>query len=203
MWQGILSPTVGDAGSDYRSSLSPQENTYMTRHITHSFHLVLMLGMFVLFTAIPASGHGSSREEVTLSDDPSSCVDNVKPELLGSTPSEVEGYSLVTARVTFAPGGSLGAHIHPGTLVATVVEGTLGFTLISDAQMDVNRAPAADGSRATDVAMPGEEVILDVGDGFVETGMVHSARNASDVQTVVIISGLVETGQPLTQCVEQ
>ena len=175
----------------------------MSRQLTHVFRLAMLLGMFVLVSAIPASGHSSSQEDVTLSEDPSSCVVDVKPELLGSTPSEVEGYSLVSARVTFAPGGSLGAHIHPGTLVATVVEGTLGFTLISDGQMDVNRAPAADGSRATDVAIPGEEVLLEVGDGFVETGMVHSARNVADAQTVVIISGLVETGQPLTQCVEQ
>jgi quercetin dioxygenase-like cupin family protein len=105
--------------------------------------------------------------------------------------------------VTFAPGGTLGAHIHPGTLVATVVEGSLGFTLISEAQMDINRAPAADGTRATEVAVPGQEVVLSPGDGFVETGMVHSARNASDGQTVVMISGLIKTGEPLTQCVVQ
>jgi quercetin dioxygenase-like cupin family protein len=142
-----------------------------------------------------------SHQEVTVAEDPTFCIDNVKGELLGSTPSEIEGYSLVSARVTFAPGGTLGAHIHPGTLVATVVEGALGFTLITDAQMDVNRAPAADGTRATDVAFPGEEVVLAPGDGFVETGMVHSARNASDGQTVVMISGLIQTGQPLTQCV--
>lgn len=183
-----------------------------------------MLGMLVMVMTFPAaavepsepswssSGLAETRpgshlmahqEEVTLSEDPASCVSDVKGEVLGSTPTEIDGYSLVTARVTFAPGGTLGAHIHPGTLVATVVEGSLGFTLITDAQMDVTRAPAADGSRATDVALPGQEVVLEAGDGFVETGMVHSARNASDGQTVVMISGIVETGQPLTQCVVQ
>jgi hypothetical protein len=174
----------------------------MYRRIHHTFHLVFILGLLALATALPASAH-DAREQVTLADDPTSCIVDVKGEALGSTPSEIEGYSLVSARVTFAPGGTLGAHIHPGTLVATVVEGSLGFTLITDAQMDVNRAPAADGSRATDVAMPGEEVALEVGDGFVETGMVHSARNLSDGPTVVMISGIVETGQLLTQCVAQ
>lgn len=183
----------------------------MSYRIQHVFQFVLMLGMLVMVTAFPvaahqpsgAAAHRMSQEEVTLSEDPSSCVSDVKGEVLGSTPSEVEGYALVSARVTFAPGGTLGAHIHPGTLVATVVEGSLGFTLITDAQMDVYRAPAADGTRATDIALPGEEVSLDVGDGFVETGMVHSARNLSDGPTVVMISGLIEEGQPLTQCVVQ
>lgn len=182
----------------------------MSLRIHHTFQFVFMLGILVLITAFPVAAHQPSghmthqtaQEGVTLSEDPSSCVSDVNGEVLGKTPSEVEGYDLVSARVTFAPGGTLGAHIHPGTLVATVVEGSLGFTLITDAQMDIMRAPAADGSRATDVALPGEEVSLDVGDGFVETGMVHSARNLSDGQTVVLISGLIEEGKPLTQCVE-
>jgi hypothetical protein len=193
----------------------------MSYRIQHAFHLVMLFGILVMVTAIPAAAHEPhasralsdhsgamsyymTQEDVTVLDDPSSCITGVTPELFGSTlPSQVKGYSLVSARLTFAPGASIGAHIHPGTLVVTVVEGSLGFTLISDGQMDVNRAPAADGSRATDVAMPGHEVVLDAGDGFVETGMVHSARNASDGDTVVVISGLVEDGQPLTQCVAQ
>jgi hypothetical protein len=175
----------------------------MSRHTLQTTRLVLMLAVLFLVSALPASAHRASQEEVTLAADPTSCIADVKGEVLGSTPSEIDGYSLVSARVTFAPGGTLGAHIHPGTLVATVVEGSLGFTLITDGEMDVTRAPAADGTRATDVAMPGEEVVLGIGDGFVETGMVHSARNASDGPTVVVISGIVETGQPLTQCVAQ
>jgi quercetin dioxygenase-like cupin family protein len=144
------------------------------------------------------------QEEVTILDDPTSCIVGVTPEMLGSgSPANVEGYSLVSVRLTFAPDATIGAHIHPGTLVATVVEGSLGFTLISDGEMDINRAPAAEGTPTTDVALPGAEVVLEAGDGFVETGMVHSARNASDGETVVIISGLVEEGQGLTQCVEQ
>lgn len=184
----------------------------MSQRIQHVFQFVALIGMLVMVTAFPASAHqqpesgGSTHhaaQEVTIAEDPTSCIANVKGEVLGSTPSDIEGYSLVSARVTFAPGGTLGAHIHPGTLVATVVEGSLGFTLISDGQMDVNRAPAADGSRATDVALPNQEVLLDPGDGFVETGMVHSARNASDGETVVMISGLIKTGEKLTQCVVQ
>jgi hypothetical protein len=197
-----------------------QENNLMASRFHYAYHLVLALGMLVMVMAIPAAAHEPdeptspsdhaaqpshlmSQEDVTVADDPTFCIADVKGEVLGSTPSPIDGFSLVTARVTFAPGGTLGAHIHPGTLVATVVEGSLGFTLITDAQMDVTRAPAADGTRATDVALPGEEVVLDIGDGFVETGMVHSARNVSDGPTVVMISGLVETGQPLTQCVAQ
>lgn len=188
--------------------------------ITRRVHVLFVVALLALTAALPALAHEPAepmsrtggagplahrmaQEEVTLSDDPTSCIADVKGEVLGSTPSGTEGYALVSARVTFAPGGTLGAHIHPGTLVATVVEGSLGFTLISDGQMDVYRAPATDGSRATDLALPGEEVQLEVGDGFVETGMVHSARNLSDGPTVVMISGLIEAGKPLTQCVAQ
>lgn len=176
----------------------------MLRRFQALTRFLLMFGVLALITVLPAYAHESSQEEVTIAEDPSSCIVGVTPEMLGSgMPSNVEGYSLVSARLTFAPGATIGAHIHPGTLVATVVEGSLGFTLISDGEMPVNRAPAADGTRATDVALPGEEVVLGAGDGFVETGMIHSARNASDGETVVIIAGLVEEGQPLTQCVEQ
>lgn len=193
----------------------------MFHRIQHLFKFLALFGMLAMITAFPVaatepnesrapSDHSiqtshfmGQQEQVTVADDPTFCIADVKGEVLGSTPSEVDGYSLVSARVTFAPGGTLGAHIHPGTLVATVVEGSLGFTLISEAQMDINRAPAADGTRATEIAVPGQEVVLSPGDGFVETGMVHSARNASDGQTVVMISGLIKTGEPLTQCVVQ
>lgn len=181
----------------------------MTSHIRRAFQFVALLGMLVMVTAFPAAAHDSpasvrhSSREVTVLDDPASCIVGVTPEMFGSAPSsQADGYSLVSVRLTFAPGASIGAHIHPGTLIAIVDSGSLAFTLISDGEMDINRAPAADGSRATDVARPGEEVVLTPGDGFVETGMVHSARNAADGETVVIISGLVEDGQALTQCVE-
>jgi quercetin dioxygenase-like cupin family protein len=221
MWAFLHKPIVGVAGKQRRISFHSRSNTTMAFRLKHVFQFVAALGMLVMVMALPAaatepnesrapSDHAiqsshlmAQQEDVTIADDPTFCIADVKGEVLGSTPSEIEGYSLVSARVTFAPGGTIGAHIHPGTLVATVVEGSLGFTLITDAQMSVSRAPAADGSRAIDAAFPGQEVVLTPGDGFVETGMVHSARNTSDGQTVVMISGLIKTGQPLTQCVAQ
>jgi hypothetical protein len=53
-------------------------------------------------------------------------------------------------------------------------------------------APVPDGKPSTDIALPGEELTLEVRDGFVESGMAHSVRNVSDGQTVVFISGLIE-----------
>ena len=49
--------------------------------------------------------------------------------------------------------------------------------------------------------MPGQEAVLDPGDYFIETGMVHSARTVGEEPAVVTFTGLVEAGQPVTSCV--
>src|SRR5690606_7054257 len=99
-------PNVRDAGIDFVPRIPNQESPSMYRRIHHTLHLVFILGLLALATALPASAH-DTREQVTLADDPTSCIVDVKGEVLGSTPSEIEGYSLVSARVTFAPGGTL------------------------------------------------------------------------------------------------
>jgi hypothetical protein len=48
----------------------------------------------------------------------------------------------------------------------------------------------------------GQEVVLNPGDWIVESGMVHSARTVGEEPVAVIFTGLVETGQPLTSCIE-
>jgi len=130
------------------------------------------------------------------------CATNVSAQVLGATPIGDGSHTLVQARVIFAPGGSIGTHTHPGTLVVTVESGILGFTPIGDGEMTVNRVATAD-TEATNEPLPlGEETAVNPGDWFVETGMVHTGVNLSDGETTVLISGLIETGQPLTICTE-
>ncbi len=130
------------------------------------------------------------------------CAADVSAQVLGTSPVGDGSQTLVLARVIFAPGGSLGAHTHPGTIVATVESGVLGFTLLDAGAMSITRA-ATDGTPAAQEPLTvDQETTLDPGDGFVEMGMVHSARSIGDEPAVVLISGLIETGQPLTQCVE-
>jgi hypothetical protein len=59
------------------------------------------------------------------------CATSVTAQVLGSTsPAEATGQTLVLARIIFGPGGSIGAHTHPGTLVVSVDAGSFGFTLL-------------------------------------------------------------------------
>ena len=128
------------------------------------------------------------------------CASGVSSQVLGMSPVGDGSQTMILARVIFAPGGSLGAHTHPGTVVATVESGSFAFTHLGDGEMNVNRAATAT-TEATSEPLPhGEEVILAPGDWFVETGMIHSAKNLSDGPTTVVLTGLITTGQPLTIC---
>ena len=130
------------------------------------------------------------------------CATNMSAQVLGATPVGDGSQTLVLARVIFAPGGSLGAHTHPGTLTAIVETGSFGFTLIEDGEMMITRAATADTEATQEPLTPGEEASLDPGDSFIEAGMIHSARNLSDQQTTVLLAGLIESGQPLTSCAD-
>jgi len=155
----------------------------------------------LLLAAIPTLGAGAAPPEpqpVTLP-----CTTNVGAQVLGSAqPASAAGQSLVLVRLTFGPGGSIGPHTHPGTLVASVESGTLGFTLVEEGAMAVMRSAPAGTPAAAEPLTPGREAELAPGDGFVETGMVHAARAVDDEPATVLLSGLVEAGQPLIQCVD-
>jgi hypothetical protein len=94
------------------------------------------------------------------------------------------------------------AHTHPGTLIATVDSGSLVFTLLHEGEMNINRAAVGGTPSVVEPLTLNQETVLEAGDWFLETGMIHSAFNTSDEPTVIIISGLIETGQPLTICAD-
>lgn len=161
------------------------------------FHGIIRVPLLLTMMLVPLVMTGAATAQGT-SEGPS-CITGVTPQVLGATqPEHAPGYTLVTARLTFEPGGSIGAHTHPGTLVVTVESGTFGLTLLSDDHMQITRA----GSDVEEMAVQDEEAVLEAGDGFVEMGMIHSARNLGDDELVVTVSGLVENDQPLTQCVD-
>lgn len=131
------------------------------------------------------------------------CATNAFAQVLGMTPVNDGAQNLVLARVIFEQGGSIMAHTHPGTLVATVESGVFGFTHLGDGEMTVTRAATADGEAVTEPMPHGEEVVLNPGDGFVETGMIHTGSSIGDEPATVLLTGLIEAGQPLTICVEE
>ena len=138
------------------------------------------------------------RQPVTLP-----CATNAFVQVFGrGAPAAAGGQELVLARVTFEPGGGIGPHTHPGTLVQTVESGTLGFTLVEEGEMALMRSGGAGTPAAAEPLPVGQEVELGPGDWFVETGMVHTGRAVGDEPVVLVYAGLFEAGQPLTACVE-
>jgi quercetin dioxygenase-like cupin family protein len=133
------------------------------------------------------------------------CATNMRALTLGTTqPASADGQSLVLVRAIFEVGGGIGPHTHPGTLVVVIESGQFGLTLAEDSAMHmvVMRAADAPGTPAAEEQlMPGQETILEPGDYFIETGMVHSARTVGEEPAIVTYTGLVEAGQPVTTCV--
>lgn len=116
-----------------------------------------------------------------------------------SFPASADGQALVSARITIEPGGGYDPHFHPGTLNVFIDSGEFAFTLLEDHDgMMVNRAATGD----AEAMIPNEPMVLNAGDWLTEIGMVHEAWNIGDEPVVVILSGLVDPDQPLTQCVD-
>jgi quercetin dioxygenase-like cupin family protein len=133
------------------------------------------------------------------------CATDMSIQVLGNAePAAAEGQSLVLVRAFFAPGGGIGPHTHPGMLVVAVESGSFGVTLVEESHtgMTVMRSGDAGTPAVAEPLTPGAEVVLAPGDWFIETGMIHSARTVGDEPVSVVFSGLTETGQPLTTCVE-
>jgi hypothetical protein len=132
------------------------------------------------------------------------CATDMSIQVLGNAqPANAEGQNLVLVRAHFGVGGGIGPHTHPGTLVVAVESGQFGFTLEDEAmEMPIMRSGDAGTPAVPEMATAGEEVVLQPGDWFVETGMAHSARVVGEEPVTVTFTGLVEAGQPVTACVE-
>ena len=106
-------------------------------------------------------------------------------------PAAAPDHTLVLYRVVL-DGGEIPSHIHPGTTVLSVESGTLSWTLQAGT-VSVIRPGAA----PEQVAEPGTEIVLGPGEGlWYDADGVHTARSAEAVPVSVLISALLETGQP-------
>jgi quercetin dioxygenase-like cupin family protein len=133
------------------------------------------------------------------------CATNMSVQVLGNTqPAAAEDQSLVLVRALFGPGGGIGPHTHPGTLVISVESGAFGFTPVDEdaMTMTVMRSGELGTPAAAEPMVSGQETVLHPGDWVVETGMVHSARTVGEEPVAVVFSGLIAAGQPLTTCVD-
>lgn len=123
----------------------------------------------------------------------------VTAEVLSGVPSDrAPGQTLYTVRFVFQPGMEIFPHSHPGTTSLTVYSGTLGWTLVEGTAHVVRASASGSPSGTEDITEAGQDVILEPGDAiYYEDDVVHTARGAGDVETVVIGSLLLESGQPL------
>lgn len=170
--------------------------------MTGTFRRIAMLAVVLAVVTLSPVGVTLAQENPPPKPVTIDCATNVSSQVLGATPVGDGAQTLVLARIIFGPGGGIGAHTHPGTLVVTVERGSLGFTLLEEGEMVVNRVATADTEAAAEPMVLGEEMAVDPGDGFVETGMVHTGVNLADGTTTVLLAGLITTGEPLTQCVD-
>src|SRR5688572_2266471 len=105
-------------------------------------YLLVAVGLIAagaLAAASPGTAAPPAPQPVTLP-----CATNMFIQRLGeASPSTAEGQTLVLVRATFEPGGGIGPHTHPGTLVITIESGTFGFTLVDEGTMAVMRSGEA------------------------------------------------------------
>ena len=122
----------------------------------------------------------------------------VKTDVLGSgQPDAAPGQALSGRRNTFAPGGFVPPHMHPGALVLHVESGELTYAVI-EGTVRVQRAATAGTPGPTEDVGPGRETVLRAGDWLFEQGVVHSARNDTSGPTVVLVMALTAADQPFT-----
>jgi quercetin dioxygenase-like cupin family protein len=121
----------------------------------------------------------------------------VTAAVLGTAePAAAAGQVLRLVRSTWAPGATVDAQTHPGTLISFVDSGAHGFTLL-EGTARVTRAAVAGTPGPTEEVAVGAEVVLNPGDVLViDQDAVHSHRNASDGETVLLEAQLYAVGEP-------
>jgi hypothetical protein len=120
----------------------------------------------------------------------------VTRDVLGQAPApEAPGFDQYLMKVTIQGGVKLPAHHHPGTQVSRIEEGELTYTLVSgSAKVARNGA----GAPTEEVKAP-DTVILRAGDTVYETeSLVHYGENKGTARVVVLMSALLESGEPVS-----
>ena len=163
----------------------------------------LPLALVLMSAVVLSAGAGSRAAQPAPQPVTLPCATDMRTQVLGNAqPASAEGQALVLVRAFFGVGGGIGPHTHPGTLVVAVESGRFGVTLEEEGMaMTVMRAGGAGTPAAAEPLTAGQEAVLNPGDWFVETGMVHRARTVGDEPARVVFTGLVAAGQPVTRCV--
>jgi hypothetical protein len=130
----------------------------------------------------------------------------VTTEVLGGLePAQAPGQALYLLRVTFAPGGGVTAHVHPGATIYHVDAGALQFTwLEGEARLAraANGTPAATPTAGEPIPV-GKEIALTAGDTvYYDGAAVQSERNDGNEPAVVLVGNLRGADEPARQFVD-
>lgn len=184
-----MTPNTTLARHDSESMRSGANRAFDRRHL---------LGLAVGTAVVAARGpHAFAQADPSM---PPGSV-GITLESLGSgQPALTPGYALGLIRLTWEPGATLNTHRHAGASLLYIESGAMTYTLL-EGTATVTRAaegPATPGAAAAARPMSaGEEVVLEAGDTlFEDADVVHTAQNARDEPTVVLISNLISTAEP-------
>ena len=154
----------------------------------------VLLGLVVGFGVVAVPGALAAQDAT-----PGGGAAPITLETLGSVPAtDAPGQQLVLFRITIAPGGVVPSHVHPGQIIVVVESGTLAYTVLGGEGETV--WAGAGTPTAGQAFAPGSEVTLGPGEWFVEDpAVVHTARNAGNEPTVLLVSGLAAADEPFLQ----
>jgi quercetin dioxygenase-like cupin family protein len=158
--------------------------------------------LIALVTAVTFGlGVNALRDVTAQQGTPAAGGSGVTTTVLGRMPSDLApGQALALLQVTFAPGGSVAAHTHPGETIYHLAQGTLQFTLLEGEAQLVRAAdgvPAAATPTAVESIPVGTELTLTAGDTIYYTASaVQSERNDGDEDAVVLVANLRGLDEP-------
>jgi quercetin dioxygenase-like cupin family protein len=151
---------------------------------------LLGMAMMLLTALAPIAGGTRAAQE----DDP---LAGTTVELLGAIePAVIEGWNLVTMRITMAPGAEISGHSHPGPVVL-VVESGVFVTEFVHGSGTITRAAGDETPAVTETAETGVEVTLESGDSLsYDQTAGHTMVNGGGEPLVLLVSALLAIDQP-------
>lgn len=146
------------------------------------------LGVILIATIASPVAIGQPASPAT----PTSALPGVFSEIIvAASPVPVADPELTIGRVVLTNGAIIPPHEHPGTQVATILEGELTYTVLTGTVAVTGK----DGVRLS--LDHGETITLRPGDAVVEQpGAVHTARNEGSTPVVILLSTLFPAGAP-------
>ncbi len=115
-------------------------------------------------------------------------------------PPGAQGRSLILQKVVIPGNTPLAAHTHAGTQMATIVSGTLQYTVLEHGSVDVV-SPGTGAQQPTIIhtIMPHQTYNVTAGEAVIEpAGVAHSVRSVGSTPVVIYVASLFTNGAPLS-----